>query len=84
MTLQVTFGGILLHLRSLLKRYKNIIFSKCIWVGNNKTFVKGYENVFIIIIFSSEKNDFSDPIIKIVRILNITFYFFFIYNIILF
>ena len=36
-----------------------------------------------MIIFS-EKNEFSNPITKIIRILNITFYLFFKYNIILF
>ena len=46
--------------------------------------MKGYRNVFIIIIIFSEKNEFNNPIIKIIKILNITFYFSFVYNIILF
>ena len=46
--------------------------------------MKGYKNVFIIIIIFNKKNEFNDPIIKIIRIPNITFYFSFIYNIILF
>ena len=46
--------------------------------------MRGYGDVFIIIIISSEENEFGDLIIKIMRILNITFYLFFIYNIILF
>ena len=64
--------------------YTNAILGEYIWVGDNKAFVKGYGNVFIIVIISNEKNEFNDPIIKIIRILNITFYFFFIYNIVLF
>ena len=70
--------------RSLLNRYKNATLSKYIWAGNSKAPVKGYGNVFIIIIISSEKNEFGDPIIKIIRIPNITFYLSFVYNIILF
>ena len=46
--------------------------------------MKGYGDVFIKIIIFSEKNEFDDPIMKIIRILNITFYFFFICNMILF
>ena len=46
--------------------------------------MRGYGNVFIIIIISNEKNQFSDPITKIIRIPNATFYPSFIYNIILF
>ena len=46
--------------------------------------MRGYGDVFIIIIISSKKNEFGNPIIKIIGILNITFYLFFIYNIILF
>ena len=46
--------------------------------------MKGYGNVFIKVIISSKKNEFSDPITKIIRIPNITFYLSFVYNIILF
>ena len=46
--------------------------------------MKGYGDVFIIIIIFSGKNEFGDPIIKIMRIPNVTFCPFFIYNIILF
>ena len=46
--------------------------------------MKGYGDIFIIIIISSEENKFGNLIIKIIKILNITFYPFFIYNIILF
>ena len=46
--------------------------------------MKRYGNVFIIIIISSEENEFSDLITKIIRIPNITFYLSFVYNIILF
>ena len=65
-------------------RYRNATPGKYIWVGNYKTPVKGYKDIFIIIITSSEKNEFNNPITKIIRILNITFYLFFVYNIILF
>ena len=37
-----------------------------------------------MIIISSEENEFSNLIIKIIRILNIAFYPFFVYNIVLF
>ena len=70
--------------RSLLKRYKNAVPGEYIWARNSKAPVKGYGDVFIIIIISNEKNKFGDLIIKIIRILNITFYLSFIYNIILF
>ena len=46
--------------------------------------MKRYGNVFIKIIIFSEENEFGDPIIKIIKILNITFYLSFVYNIILF
>ena len=46
--------------------------------------MKGYKDVFIIIIIFNEKNKFSDPIIKIVGIPNTAFCLSFIYNIILF
>ena len=46
--------------------------------------MKGYRDVFIIIIIFNEKNKFGNPIIKIIRIPNVTFYLFFVYNIILF
>ena len=46
--------------------------------------MRGYGDVFIIIIIFSEKNEFNNLIIKIIRILNAIFYLFFIYNIILF
>ena len=46
--------------------------------------MRGYRDVFIIIIIFSEKNEFSDLIIKIIRIPNITFYLSFVYNIMLF
>ena len=46
--------------------------------------MKGYGNVFIIIIIFNKENKFNNLIIKIIKIPNITFYFFFIYNIILF
>ena len=46
--------------------------------------MKGYGDVFIIIIIFSEKNEFSDPIIKIIRIPNTAFYLSFVYNIMLF
>ena len=74
----------IINQRNLLKRYKNTIPSEYIWVRNNKTLVRRYENVFIIIIIFIEENEFSDPIIIIIRILNITFYLSFICNIILF
>ena len=35
-------------------------------------------------IISNEENEFSDPIIKIIRIPNVTLYISFVYNIILF
>ena len=38
--------------------------------------MKRYRDVFIIIIIFSEKSEFNDPIIKIIRILNVIFYFF--------
>ena len=74
----------IINQRSLLNRYRNTIPGKYIWAGNNKAPVKGYKNVFIIIIIFSGKNEFNNPIIKIIRILNITFYLSFVYNIILF
>ena len=74
----------IINQRSLLNRYRNTTPGEYIWVGNNKALVKGYGNVFIIIIISSEKNEFNNPITKIIRILNITFYPSFVYNIILF
>ena len=46
--------------------------------------MKGYGDVFIIIIISSEENEFGDPITKIIRIPNIAFYLSFVCNIILF
>ena len=46
--------------------------------------MRRYGNVFIIIIIFSEKNKFNNPITKIIRIPNAVFYFFFVYNIILF
>ena len=46
--------------------------------------MKRYGDVFIIVIISSKKNKFGDPIIKIIKIPNIIFYLSFIYNIILF
>ena len=46
--------------------------------------MKGYGNVFIKVIISNEENKFGDAITKIITILNITFYFFFIHNIVLF
>ena len=46
--------------------------------------MRGYGNVFIIIIIFSEKNEFGNPIIEIISIPNITFYLFFIHNIMLF
>ena len=70
--------------KSLLNRYKNATPGKYIWVKNNKAFVKWYGDVFITVIISSEKNEFNDPITKIIRIPNVTFYPFFIYNIMLF
>ena len=45
--------------------------------------MRGYRDVFIIIIVFSEENEFNDPIIKIIRIPNAAFYLFFVYNIIL-
>ena len=74
----------IINQRSLLRRYKNTILSEYIWVGDNKALMRGYGDVFIIIIIFSEKNEFSDPIIKIIRIPNVTFYFSFVYNIVLF
>ena len=41
--------------------------------------MKGYGDVFIIIIVFNEKNEFGDPIIKIIRISNLTFCLSFIY-----
>ena len=46
--------------------------------------MKGYGDVFIIIIIFNEENEFGDPIIMIIRILNVIFYPFFVYNIVLF
>ena len=46
--------------------------------------MKGYGDVFIIIIIFNKENEFGDLIIKIIRIPNIIFCLFFIYNIILF
>ena len=46
--------------------------------------MRGYKNVFIIVIISNKKNKFNDPIIKIIRIPNAAFYLSFICNIILF
>ena len=46
--------------------------------------MKGYGDIFIIIIISSEENEFGDPIIKTIRIPNITLYPSFVFNIILF
>ena len=43
--------------------------------------MKGYGNAYTKIIIFSKKNEFSDPIIKIINIPNITFYPFFVYNI---
>ena len=74
----------IINQRSLLNWYRNATLSEYIWAGNNKAFVKGYGNVFIIIIISSKKNEFNNPIIKIIRIPNTVFYFSFVYNIILF
>ena len=70
--------------RSLLNWYRNAILGEYIWAEDSKALVRGYGNVFIIIIVSSEGNKFSDPIIKIIRIPNITFYLSFVYNIMLF
>ena len=70
--------------RSLLRRYRNTILSKYIWAGDSKAPVKGYGDVFIIVIISSEENEFGDPIIKIMRIPNAAFCLFFVYNIVLF
>ena len=74
----------IINQKNLLRYYKNATPGKYIWVKNNKAFIKGYGNVFIKIIISSEENKFSDPIMKIIRIPNITFYPFFVYNIISF
>ena len=74
----------IINQRSLLKRYRNATPNEYIWVRNNKAPVKGYGNVFIIIVISNKKNKFSNPITKIIRTPNITFYFFFVYNIVLF
>ena len=46
--------------------------------------MRKYGDVFIIIIISSEENEFNNPITKIIRIPNVIFYPSFIYNIILF
>ena len=46
--------------------------------------MKGYGNVFIIVIIFSEENEFNNPIIKIIRIPNAAFCLSFICNIILF
>ena len=70
--------------RSLLNRYRNAILGEYIWAGDNKALIKGYGDVFIIIIIFSEENEFGNPIIKIMRIPNVAFYPSFIYNIILF
>ena len=74
----------IINQRSLLRQYKNTIPGEYIWVGNDKTLVKRYGNAFIKIFIFNKKNDFSDPITKIIRILNITFYLSFVYNIVLF
>ena len=74
----------IINQKSLLNWYRNVTLGKYICVRNNKAFVRGYGNVFIIIIISSKKNEFSDPIIKIIRIPNITFYLSSICNIVLF
>ena len=74
----------IINQRNLLNRYKNAIPGEYILAGDNKAFVKRYGNVFIIITIFSGENKFGDLIIKIIRILNITFYLSFIYNIILF
>ena len=70
--------------KSLLRYCRNTILNEYIWAGNNKTPIKKYRNVFIKMIISSEKNEFSNSIIKIIRIPNIAFYPSFIYNIIIF
>ena len=70
--------------KSLLNRYKNTIPGKYIWVKNDKAPVRGYGDVFIIIIIFSEENEYNNPIIKIIRIPNIIFYLSFLYNIISF
>ena len=46
--------------------------------------MRGYGDVFIIIIISNKENEFGNPITKIIRIPNATFYPFFVYNIVLF
>ena len=74
----------IINQRSLLNRYKNAIPGEYIWAEDNKAFVKGYGDVFIIVIIFNEENEFSDPIIKIIRIPNVAFCLFFICNIILF
>ena len=66
--------------RSLLRRYSNVTLNKYIWVGDNKAFVKRYGDVFIIIIIFNEENEFSDPIIKIIRVPNVIFYLSFVYK----
>ena len=70
--------------KSLLKWYKNTIPGEYIWVRDSKAFVRGYGDVFIKVIMSSEENKCGDPITKIIRIPNITVYFSFVHNIILF
>ena len=73
----------IINKKSRLKRYKNATPREYIWVGNNKAPVRGYGEVYIeVIIF--EENKYNDFIIKIIRILNVTFYPFFVYNIIFF
>ena len=46
--------------------------------------MRGYGNAFIIIIIFNKENEFSDSIIKIMRILNAAFYLSFVCNIVLF
>ena len=44
--------------------------------------MKGYGNVFIIIIIFNKENESGNPITKIIRIPNAAFYLSFVYNII--
>ena len=46
--------------------------------------MRGYGDVFIIVIIFSEENEFNNPIIKIIRITNVAFCLSFVCNIILF
>ena len=46
--------------------------------------MRGYGDIFIIIIIFNGENEFSNPITKIIRIPNVVFYLFFVCNIILF